>query len=102
MRKAVEPIGQSRPDWLIIQELSNRFGFPMDYASPGAIMEEIAKVTPSYGGISYDRLNGDGLCWPCPSPDHPGTKFLHHGQFARGRGLFHAIDYREPAEKAII
>ena len=100
LRKAVEPPGESRPDWQIIQELSSRFGYPMDYASPRAIMEEIAKLTPSYGGITYDRLQGDGLQWPCPNTEHPGTKFLHQGRFTRGKGLFSAIEYKPAAETA--
>jgi formate dehydrogenase alpha subunit len=98
LRKAVEPPGASKPDWQIIQELSCRFGYPMDYASPRAIMEEIAKLTPSYGGITYDRLQGDGLLWPCPNAEHPGTKFLHQGRFSRGKGLFTAIEYKPAAE----
>jgi formate dehydrogenase major subunit len=98
LRKAVEPPGESKPDWQIIQELSSRFGYPMDYVSPRAIMEEIAKLTPSYGGITYDRLQGDGLQWPCPNTDHPGTKFLHQGRFTRGKGLFSPIEYKPPAE----
>ena len=100
LRKAVEPPGESKPDWQIIQELSSRFGYPMDYASPRAIMEEIAKLTPSYGGITYDRLQGDGLQWPCPNTEHPGTKFLHQGRFTRGKGLFSAIEYKPAAEIA--
>jgi predicted molibdopterin-dependent oxidoreductase YjgC len=72
----------------------------MDYSSPRAIMEEIAKLTPSYGGITYDRLQGDGLQWPCPNVEHPGTKFLHQGRFTRGKGLFSAIDYKPAAETA--
>ena len=100
LRQALEPVGQSRPDWQIIQDLSNRFGLEMNFASPREIMEEIARLTPQYGGISYDRLDGEGLCWPCPDREHPGTKFLHKGQFARGKGLFHAIAYRPPAEEA--
>jgi formate dehydrogenase major subunit len=98
LRKAVEPPGESKPDWQIIQELSSRFGYPMDYASPRAIMEEIAKLTPSYGGITYDRLQGDGLQWPCPNAEHAGTKFLHQGRFTRGKGLFTPIEYKPPAE----
>ena len=98
VRQAVEPVGESRPDWQIIQELATRFGMPMSYESPAQIMEEIALVTPSYGGISYDRLEGPGLQWPCPDQKHPGTPFLHKDTFARGRGLFHAIEYRPPAE----
>jgi predicted molibdopterin-dependent oxidoreductase YjgC len=98
VRKAIEPPGEAKADWEIFQELSNKFGFAMDYASPEAIMQEIAKVTPSYGGITYERLEGDGLQWPCPNEEHPGTPFLHLHQFARGKGLFHAIEYRDPAE----
>jgi len=98
VRQAVKPVGDSRADWEIIQEVSTRFGYPMKYASPAEIMEEVARVTPSYGGITFDRLEGDGLCWPCPTADHPGTKFLHAGKFSRGLGLFHAIEYKPPAE----
>jgi formate dehydrogenase major subunit len=98
VRKAVEPVGDSRGDWEIIQDLSSRFGYPMAYESPEEIMKEIASVTPSYGGITYERLEGDGLQWPCPNEDHPGTKFLHKDKFVRGQGLFHGIEYKAPAE----
>lgn len=98
VRKAVDPVGDARADWEIIQELSSRFGYPMSYESPEEIMKEIASVTPSYGGITYERLEGEGLQWPCPTEDHPGTKFLHKGNFVRGKGLFHAIEYKPPAE----
>ncbi len=98
VRKAIEPVGDSRADWEIIKDLSTRFGYPMEYESPEAIMKEIASVTPSYGGITYDRLEGDGLQWPCPNEEHPGTKFLHKDKFVRGKGLFHAIEYKPPAE----
>lgn len=98
VRQAIDPVGESRPDWQIIQELSTRFGYEMNYDSPEAIMEEIAALTPSYGGISYDRLEGEGLQWPCPNKDHPGTKFLHKDGIARGKGLFHAIEFKPPAE----
>ena len=98
VRQAIEPLGDSRPDWRIIQDVSTRYGYAMEYASPQAIMEEIAGLTPSYGGITYERLEGDGLQWPCPGIDHPGTKFLHKDGIVRGRGLFHAIEYKPPAE----
>jgi formate dehydrogenase major subunit len=100
LRKAVEPPGEAKPDWRIIQELSSRFGYPMNDDSPRAIMEEIAKLTPSYGGVTYDRLQGDGLQWPCPHTEHPGTKFLHQGRFTRGKGLFSAIEFKPAAEIA--
>jgi predicted molibdopterin-dependent oxidoreductase YjgC len=61
-------------------------------------MDEIARVTPSYCGINYARINSKGLHWPCPSTDHPGTPCLHVDQFTCGLGVFHAIDYRPPAE----
>ena len=98
VRKAIEPVGESRPDWEIIQGLSSCLDYPMHYDSPEAIMKEIAGLTPSYGGITYDRLEGEGLQWPCPSPDHPGTKFLHKDRFVKGKGLFHAVKYKPPAE----
>ena len=98
VRKAVEPPGEARSDWEIVQDLSTRFGYPMKFESPSEIMDEVSRVTPSYGGISFSRLEGDGLCWPCPNPDHPGTKVLHQGKFSRGLGLFHAIEYKAPAE----
>jgi len=98
VRQAIDPVSDSRPDWKIIQDLSTRFGYEMNYDSPAAIMDEIAALTPSYGGINYDRLEGEGIQWPCPTTDHPGTKFLHKDKIARGKGLFHAIEYRPPAE----
>ena len=98
VRQAIEPVGDSRCDWRIIQEVSGRFGYLMEYDSPAAIMNEIADLTPSYGGIRYDRLEGEGLQWPCPDTEHPGTKFLHQNGFARGKGLFHAIEFKPPAE----
>ena len=100
IRKAIEPVGESKPDWKIIAELSSHLGYRMDYSSPSEIMDEIAKLTPSYGGISHSRLGSRGLCWPCPSPDHPGTPYLHKEKFARpgGLGKFIAIPYRQPAE----
>jgi len=100
IRKAIEPIGDSQPDWIIVSELARRIGgIQFNYTSPREIMEEIASLTPSYAGISYERLdNGRTLAWPCLSEEHPGTRFLHKDGFTRGKGRFFAIDYREPAE----
>jgi formate dehydrogenase major subunit len=99
VRKAVEPPGQAWDDWKIICEIATRLGYAMHYDNSRQIMEEIAKVTPSYAGLSYERIEYEGIHWPCPTPEHPGTPILHREQFTRGRGLFHAIDYIEPAEK---
>jgi predicted molibdopterin-dependent oxidoreductase YjgC len=69
------------------------------YESSAAIMEELAQVTPIYGGMRHARLGGDGLVWPCPTPDHLGTPVLHTQSFSRGRGKFHAVAARLPAEQ---
>lgn len=98
VRKAIEPIGNCRPDWAVIQEICNRMGYSMSYSGPEEIFQEIASLTPSYAGISYERLEQGGLQWPCPSADHPGTKYLHEGKFTRGLGKFHAIDFTPPDE----
>jgi formate dehydrogenase alpha subunit len=98
VRQAVSPVGESRPDWEIIRDISNRIGLPMSYNSPQDIFEEIRQVTPSYAGITYERLEKGGIPWPCPGADHPGTPVLHTERFTRGRGLFHALEYRAPDE----
>jgi formate dehydrogenase alpha subunit len=98
VRRAIPPVGEARPDGEIIQELSRRLGYPMPYASAAEVMEEIARLTPIYGGIFYDRLEGEGLQWPCPSRDHPGTVFLHHRRFAGGLGRFAPVEFTPPAE----
>jgi len=97
VRKGIEPLS-GKADWEIIQELSTRMGYPMHYQSPEEIFNEMAGLTPPYGGMSYARLDEKGLCWPCPTPDHPGTPYLHKDRFTRGKGLFHAVDFRPPAE----
>ena len=93
VRQAIEPLGNARPDWQILCDLSSRLGYPMKYSSPAAIMEEVASLTPSYGGIRYSRLEGLGLQWPCPTLEHPGTPFLHKDKFTRGKGKFHVTPY---------
>ncbi len=99
VRKAVPPPGQCQSDWWITCELAGRMGYAMSYESSRAIFEEIARVTPSYGGITYDRIEAEGLHWPCPTSDHPGTPILHGQQFTRGKGKFHAIEWIPPAEQ---
>ena len=73
-------------------------GYAMEYANAESIFEEIRSVTPSYAGITYSRIEHEGIPWPCPSEDHPGTPVLHVGQFSIGRAIFSAIDHRPPAE----
>jgi len=97
--KAVEPVGEAMADWWIISQLSKRLGYSMQYNHPSEIMDEVAKVTPIYGGISYKRLENNSLRWPVPSNDHPGTTILHGEKFTRGLGMFHVIEHRPPAEE---
>jgi formate dehydrogenase major subunit len=99
VRQACKPVGESRPDWQIVADLSTRVGYPMHYNSAEEIFEELRKVTPSYAGMSYKRLEAAGLQWPCPTEEHPGTMFLHKDRFSRGKGMLHAIDYKPPAEE---
>ncbi len=100
VRKAVEPPGRAQEDCKIISKLSRRMGYPMNYESADTIMEEIARVTSSYCGIEYERLEQDGIHWPCPGTNHPGTPCLHMDTFTCGLGVFHAIEYIPPAEVA--
>ncbi len=99
VRKAVEPPGEARADWEIVCQIAERMGYAMNYPSAEAIFEEMRKLTPSYAGMTYERLDKGGLQWPCPTEDHPGTKFLHKDKFTRGKGKFHAVDYTPPAEE---
>ena len=98
VRRAVPPPGGARADWEILCDLSGRMGYEMHYDSPAEIMEEIRRLTPSYGGITYERIEKVGLQWPCPTLDHPGTRYLHKGTFPRGKGLLQGIEYK-PAEE---
>ena len=98
IRQAINPVGDARPDWQIICQLASRMGYEMNYRHASQIMEEIAELTPSYGGMYYDRLDNGGLQWPCPDREHPGTRYLHKDRFTRGLGLFQAIEYIPPAE----
>ena len=98
VRKVVAPVGQARPDWAILADLATRMGSPMHYDSAEEVFEEIRSLTPSYAGISYARIEQEGLQWPCPNEEHPGTVYLHRDRFTRGKGLFHAVEYIPAAE----
>lgn len=99
VRKAIEPIGNSRDDWWITCEIAKRMGSGgFDYTASAEIMEEIARLTPSYAGINYKRLEEGSLQWPCTSEEHPGTCILHEEVFARGKGHFVPLKYRPPVE----
>ncbi|OPY30588.1 MAG: Formate dehydrogenase subunit alpha [Methanocella sp. PtaU1.Bin125] len=102
-RKAVEPPGEAKADWQIMCELATKMGFGKQFSfkSPEEIFNEVAKVTPSYGGLSYARLEKpEAAHWPCPTADHPGTPILHTQKFAHpdGLGIFTPIEFKPPAE----
>jgi formate dehydrogenase alpha subunit len=99
VRKAVAPPGDSRADWLITSQIAQRMGSKgFDFSHPSEIMDEIASLTPIYGGISYKRLEEGGLQWPCPTEEHPGTPILHTKQFTRGKGKLIPLEYKPAKE----
>ena len=101
LHKAIEPVGSSQADWWIVCQIAQKLGAAgFDFAGPSEIMEEISNLAPSYGGISYGRLENGGLQWPCPTADHPGTPILHSQQFTirGGKGKFMPLQYHPPAE----
>ncbi len=109
VRKVIDPVGESRPDWEIICDLARRISrlrglgveSEFDYAHPSEIWDEMAALTPIVSGISYERLDAEGgIQWPCPTPDHPGTRFLYETDFPRGpRARFVPFDQGPEAEE---
>ena len=93
VRKAAPGKGEAREDWQILMEVMNRIGYPVSYESPEDIFEELRRVTPSYAGMTWDRIDEDGLCWPCPSEDHPGTPILHKQGPIIGEGRLMAVEH---------
>jgi formate dehydrogenase major subunit/formate dehydrogenase alpha subunit len=99
--------GEAQPDWAITAEIADRFDGKMGterhagywrYDAAAEIFDELTTVTPIYGGMSYERLQGKGLQWPCPDAEHPGTPILHVEKFSRGLGHFSAVQANDPAE----
>ena len=110
--KAIEPLGEARDDWRITADLAKKIlegdgrtvngglHSGWDYANTAEIMKEIAALTPSYAGVTHERLDrGERLQWPVKSLDHAGTPILHIGAFPRGKGKFAPIDHVPPAER---
>ena len=98
--KAVDSPAEARGDLEILIDLTNRLGLRTDFSGAEAVMREIASVTPSWAGVTYDRLEGAGLQYPVPTPDHPGTAFLFDRAFptADGRARFVPVEYTNPVE----
>jgi formate dehydrogenase major subunit len=99
VRRALSPPEGCRPSWWVLQELGKRLGVDLGFSSSVAIYEDMRKTATSYAGITYERIEEEGLQWPCPTLEHPGTAFLHkNGNFSRGKGLFSKTDWVPPAE----
>lgn len=100
VRKAVDPPGEAREDWRIIADLATRMGFPMRYAAAADVWDELRKATPIFAGITYGRLEGGGIQWPCPAENHPGTPYLH-AELWKGEqtAYFQPVPYTPPAEE---
>lgn len=107
VRRAIAPVGQSRPDWEIVCDIARRMAAAsgvdsrqFTYASPSAVFAEMARLTPFLRGLSHERLDREGgIQWPCPAPDHPGTPFLYGESFPRGLGKFIPVRQAVAAEE---
>jgi len=100
VRKAVDPPGQSRAEWQVLADLFRRMGIPADYKSPADIMDEIARTTPIYAGVSYERLEREALHWPCTAADDPGARVLYENEFPTGgKAKFMKVEYLVPDEE---
>ncbi len=99
VRKAIEPLPLTKPDGRIITELAKLLGYPIEFKDASGVMDEIAGLSPLFGGVSYGRLNDRGfLQWPCQDKQDPGTKIMHQYRFSRGKGKFFAIEHK-PAQE---
>ena len=103
VRKAVEgPAGPQLDTW-IFTEIMRRMGYDQPHMTSAEVMHEISALTPSFGGISHERLDqpellGQGLQWPCPTADHPGTPIMHVGKFSKGLGTYSTAPYKPSQE----
>lgn len=100
IRKVIEPIGDSKPDWWIVQEIAKRLGYEMHFQNAEEIMNEIRRCTPIYAGISYEKMEHKGVQWPCRTDEDPGTSILHTQKFSHpdGKGKFTPMTYKDPPE----
>ncbi len=99
VRKILEPVAGYQ-DWQITCLLSNALGYPMNYRNASEIMDEIARLTPTFAGMSFEKIERLGsIQWPC-NDEHPeGTPTMHVGQFVRGKGKFWTTEYVPTSEK---
>ncbi len=99
VRRVMSPLG-GLADWEATVALSNALGFPMSYSHPGEIMDEIARLTPSFAGVSYAKLDAEGsLQWPCNEAAPLGTPMMHVDRFVRGKGRFMLTEFVPTEER---
>jgi formate dehydrogenase major subunit len=99
VRKVTEPLG-GLEDWQVTMRLSAALGYPMHYAHPSEIMDEIAALTPTFHGVSYDKIDRLGsIQWPCNEHAPEGTPTMHVGEFVRGKGRFFVTEYVPTTER---
>ncbi len=99
VRKVMPPLA-GKEDWEIVQELSTAMGYPMSYQHPSEIMDEIARLTPSFRGVSYDKLREQGsIQWPCNEQNPKGTPIMHVDDFPIGKGRFVVTEFVPTTEK---
>lgn len=104
IRKAVDAPGEAIEDWKIVKMIAEKMGQGdlFNFNTPEEVFNEISKVTPQYGGVTYERLGVDGLHWPCKTLDDPGTPILHCEKYLTpdGLGNIFAVEYKDPDEMA--
>jgi formate dehydrogenase major subunit len=99
VRKVMEPLA-GLADWEVTMALSNALGYPMTYTHPGEIMAEIARLTPTFHGVSFEKIDQLGsVQWPCNEAAPDGTPTMHIDHFVRGKGRFFVTDYIATSER---
>ena len=101
VRKALDCPGSAREDWRIVVDVANALGSDWQYRNAEQVWDEFADLAPNWSGIRYDRLEEQGIQWPCTDRDHPGSRFLHapHPENTGGKGKFFPVEYQPPIEQ---
>jgi len=99
LRKAVEPVGEARPDWWIVARLAREMGVAgFEWESAQEVFDEMCSLSETYHGLSWEKVEHGEYQWPVPYEGHPGTPILHQDEFLNGRGILTLHQYRDPAE----
>jgi formate dehydrogenase alpha subunit len=99
LNRVVSPAGEARDNWWIVSQVAKRMGASgFDYQSAADVLREVNQLTPSFAGITPERLQHFSPQWPCTDLNHPGTPVLHKDRFTRGKGQFIITTHRPPAE----